>query len=210
MKSIVIVGFGGFGREIDWLAKECGRTVLGFLDDNTDPGKQGAYTVLGGLDSWPEYSNADFVVAIGNPRVRKKVVEELENQGLTDFATLIHPSVRMDESVEIGKGTVICAGSIATVDINIGNHVILNLNVTVGHDDIIHDFVTVAPMVALSGNVVLEEGVEVGTGAVIRQGITMTCGSMLGMGAVLTKDTEANMIYVGSPGKPLKQLPEFI
>ena len=87
---------------------------------------------------------------------------------------------------------------------------ILNLNVTVGHDDEIHDFVTVAPMVALSGNVTLEEGVEVGTGAAIRQGITMACGSMLGMGGILTKDSEANTIYVGSPAKPLKHLPEFI
>jgi len=96
------------------------------------------------------------------------------------------------------------------VDIVIGDHVILNLNVTVGHDDRIHDFVTVAPMVALSGNVILEDGVEVGTGAAIRQGITMACGSMLGMGGVQTKDSEANTIYIGSPAKPFKPLPEFI
>ena len=80
----------------------------------------------------------------------------------------------------------------------------------VGHDDVIRDYVTVAPMVALSGNVTLEQGVEVGTGAAIRQGINMAEGSMLGMGGILTKETEANTIYVGSPAKPLKQLPEFI
>ncbi|MDC9611585.1 acetyltransferase [Pseudoalteromonas sp. GABNS16H] len=210
MKSIVIVGFGGFGREVDWLSRECGRAVLGFLDDNVPPGKKGNYTILGGLDAWSDYPDTEFVVAIGNPRVRKKIVEKLASQGVTDFATLIHPSVKMDESVDVGKGTMICAGSIATVDIVIGDHVILNLNVTVGHDDRIHDFVTVAPMVALSGNVILEDGVEVGTGAAIRQGITMACGSMLGMGGVQTKDSEANTIYIGSPAKPFKPLPEFI
>ncbi|MBU84078.1 acetyltransferase [Alcanivorax sp.] len=210
MKSIVIIGFGGFGREVDWLARECGRTVRGFLDDNATPGKKGNYTILGGLDTWSAYPDTELVVAIGNPRIRRKIVEKLVSQGVTDFATLIHPSVNMDETVDVGKGTMICAGSIATVDIAIGDHVILNLNVTVGHDDEIHDFVTVAPMVALSGNVTLEEGVEVGTGAAIRQGITMACGSMLGMGGILTKDSEANTIYVGSPAKPLKHLPEFI
>lgn len=210
MKSIVIVGFGGFGREVDWLARECGRTVLGFLDDNATPGKKGNYTILGGLDTWAAYPNTEFVVAIGNPRVRKKVVEKLASLGMADFATLIHPSVKMDETVKVGKGTMVCAGSIVTVDIVIGDHVILNLNVTVGHDGKIDDFVTVAPMVALSGNVILEEGVEVGTGAAIRQGVNMAKGSMLGMGGVLTKDTDSDTIYVGAPAKPLKQLPEFV
>jgi len=210
MKSIVIVGFGGFGREVAWLANECGRKVLGFLDDNIEPGSQLSYTILGGVDSWQDYSDSDFVVAIGNPRVRKKIVERLSSQGLRSFATLVDPSVKMGESVRVGEGSVICAGSIATIDIDIGDHVIINLNVTLGHDDKLFDYVTVAPMVALSGNVTLREGVEVGTGAAIRQGVSMAKGSMLGMGGVLTKDTDSDTIYIGSPAKPLKQLPEFV
>jgi len=210
MKSIVIVGFGGFGREVAWLANECGREVLGFLDDNIEPGNQLSYTILGALDSWRNYSDSEFVVAIGNPRVRKKIVERLSDQGLRSFATLVDPSVKMAESVSVGEGSVVCAGTIATVDIDIGDHVIINLNVTLGHDDKIFDYVTVAPMVALSGNVTLKEGVEVGTGAAIRQGVNMAKGSMLGMGGVLTKDTDSDTIYVGAPAKPLKQLPEFV
>lgn len=210
MKQIVIIGFGGFGREVAWLAKDCGRSVLGFLDDKAEPGSHGAYNVLGKVAEWQKFANAEFVVAIGSPRVRKTVVDQLLSEGLEAFATLVHPSVMMDESVKVGKGTVICAGTIATVDISIGEHVILNLNVTVGHDDIIHDFVTVAPMVALSGNVTLSPGTEVGTGAAIRQGVEMAAGSMLGMGGVLTKNTEKNTIYIGSPAKAFKPLPEFI
>ncbi|MGK0393798.1 MAG: sugar O-acyltransferase (sialic acid O-acetyltransferase NeuD family) [Alcanivorax borkumensis] len=210
MKPVVIIGFGGFGREIAWLAKECGRSVLGFLDDGIEPGRKGDYAVLGHSSTWVEYPDAEFVVAIGNPRVRRRVVERLNAEGMDKFTTLIHPSVRMDDSVVIGEGALICAGCIATVDIKIGRHVILNLNVTVGHDDVIEDFVTVAPMVALSGNVKLESGVEVGTGAAIRQGIAMSSGSMLGMGGVLTKDADPNRVYIGSPAKPFKELPEFI
>jgi len=198
MKQIVIIGFGGFGREVAWLAKDCGRSVLGFLDDKAEPGLHGAYNVLGKVAEWKKFANAEFVVAIGSPRVRKKVVDQLLSEGLEAFATLVHPSVMMDESVKVGKGTVICAGTIATVDISIGEHVILNLNVTV------------APMVALSGNVTLFPGAEVGTGAAIRQGVEMAAGSMLGMGGVLTKNTEENTIYIGSPAKVFKPLPEFI
>lgn len=210
MKSIIVIGFGGFGREINWLAKECGKKVLGFLDDSIEPGEYGSYIVLGSTDKWTDFPDSEFVVAIGDPRTRKKIVTALIDQGLNSFATLIHPNVKMDSSVNVGEGTVICAGCIATVDISIGRHVILNLNVTLGHDDVISDFVTVAPMVALSGEVTLDEGVEVGTGAAIRQGVRMNCGSMLGMGGVLTKNTVENTIYIGSPAKPFKELSGLI
>ncbi|WP_421722098.1 acetyltransferase [Alloalcanivorax xenomutans] len=210
MKPVVIVGYGGFGREVFWLAKDCGREVLGFLDDGTEPGTYGRYQVLGPVKDWPTYFEAEFVVAIGNPRTRKKVVMAMQSSGVPQFATLIHPSVVMDsESVEIGEGTLICAGCVGTVDFKLGKHVIVNIKCTVAHDDLIGDFVTVAPLTAISGNVTLQDGVEVGTGAALRQGVTMATGSMLGMGGTLTKDAEANTIYVGSPAKPFKELPSF-
>ncbi len=210
MKSIVIVGYGGFGREVFWLARDCGYDVLGFLDDGATPGNYGRYKVLGSVDDWLRYPDAEFVVAIGNPRTRKKVVGAMKDMGEPKFATLIHPSVVMDsETIQIGEGTMICAGCVGTVDFKLGEHVIINIKCTVAHDDLVGNFVTVAPLVAISGNVTLGDGVEVGTGAALRQGITMADGAMLGMGGTLTKDAEANMIYIGSPAKPFKELPPF-
>lgn len=212
MAPLVIVGYGGFGREVFWLARDCGREVLGFLDDSVTPGEKGRYEVLGPVDNWSKYaeSGAEFVVAIGNPRVRKKVVEAMYSEGAPRFASLVHPSVVMDrESVKVGRGSLICAGCVGTVDFEIGEHVIVNIKCTIAHDDVISDFVTVAPLVAISGNVTLEAGVEVGTGAALRQGVTMGSGSMLGMGGTLTKDATKNKVYVGSPAKEFKDLPAF-
>lgn len=92
---------------------------------------------------------------------------------------------------------------------SVGKHVIINLKCTIAHDDVIEDFVTVAPLVAISGNVTLKAGVEVGTGACIRQGVLMGEGSMLGMGSTLTSNTDPNTIFLGSPAKEFKPLPEF-
>jgi len=210
MTSLIIVGYGGFGREVYWLARDCGRDVLGFLDDGVVSGAYGRYKVLGALEDWKKYPDAEFVVAVGNPRTRKMIVEKMEKTGAPNFATLIHPSVVMDwTAFEIGSGSMICAGCVGTVDFRVGNHVIINIKCTIAHDDLIGDFVTVAPLAAISGNVTLEDGVEVGTGTALRQGVTMQTGSMLGMGGILTKDAEANKIYVGAPAKPLKELPAF-
>ncbi|MCF2857399.1 acetyltransferase [Pseudoalteromonas sp. SMS1] len=209
MKPILIIGGGGFAKEIVWLAQDCDRDVIGVLDDN--PETHGSLVqgieVLGAVDEWTKY-DAEIVIAIGNPRVRAIVAEKLEQQGKPLFATLIHPSVRYSKTVTFEAGCMVCAGTILTTDISVGKHVILNLNVTVGHETCISDFVTVAPMAAISGNVKLECYAEVGTGASIRQGVDIGRGAMLGMGGVLTKNIPNFTIFAGNPAKKLKELPE--
>lgn len=207
-EKLLIVGGGGFATEVCWLAEEAGWDVLGYLDDA--PSAVGRTVldkpVLGPILAWREYGDAQLVVAIGAPRARQKVVEQISTEGTPSYARLVHPSVRMSRHVALGEGAMITAGCVLTTEIVIGRHAIVNLNATVGHDCRFGDFVTIAPMVAISGNIQLEDLVEVGTGAAIRQGLTMARGSMLGMGGVLTKFTEPNGVYVGNPAKLLKML----
>lgn len=210
MKDLIIIGGGGFAKEVIWLANDCNRKVKGVLDDSVQTHNtqvQGA-TVLGDVSTWMNYKDCEFIIAIGSPRTRQKVLEKMLTFGEPDFATLIHPSVRLSNTVSIGEGSIICAGSILTADISLGKHNILNLNVTVGHECEFADYVTVAPMVAVSGNVKLQHLVEVGTGAVIRQGLELAEGSMLGMGGILTKNIPERMIYAGNPAKKLKEIVE--
>lgn len=210
MKDIIIIGGGGFAKEVIWLANDCSRKVRGVLDDSAETHNtqvQGA-TVLGNVSSWVNYKDCEFIIAIGSPRTRQKVLDKMLTFGEPDFATLIHPSVRLSNTVSIGEGSIICAGSILTADISLGKHNILNLNVTVGHECEFADYVTIAPMVAVSGNVKLQYLVEVGTGAVIRQGLELAEGSMLGMGGILTKNIPERIIFAGNPAKKLKEIVE--
>ncbi len=209
MKNLIVVGGGGFAREVVWLAQSCGFNVVGVLDDSISMlySKTSDINVLGKVDDWDKYPECSFVVAIGSPRIRKKVVKKMGVIGSPTFTKLIHPNVVSSNQIRVGEGAIICAGSIFTVDIDIGNHCIVNLNSTVGHESVIGDFVTIAPLVAVSGNVCIEDYVEIGTGASIRQGLKLGQGSMLAMGSVLTKNLPANMIYAGTPAKKLRELP---
>ena len=211
MKDLIVVGGGGFAKEIIWLANECGRTIKGLLDD--DPSRLGksvgAAKVIGAVSDWLSFSECEFVIAIGSPRTRYAVLNKMNKLGAPVFTTLIHPSVIKSDCAVIGKGSIICAGTIITVETKVGAHCILNLNVTVGHETILDDFVTIAPMVAVSGNVKAECFVEIGTGAVLKQGLTLCRGSMLGMGGVLTKNIPEFFIFAGNPAKKLKELPEI-
>ena len=209
MKDIVIIGAGGFGREVAWLIEDINKVnkqwnLLGFIDDNDEV--QGrilnGYEVLGKLN-WLKDKEVSVVNAIANPIIRKRIIDQLKNSSIT-YPTLIHPNVIYSETVEFGEGNIICAGNILTVNIEIKNHVIINIDSTIGHDAIINDYCTILPSVNVSGHVHLEECVTVGTGSAIIQNVSVGKNSTIGAGAVVTKEIPANCTAVGAPAIPIK------
>lgn len=210
MKDLYIIGAGGFGREVAWLIERINSVnptwnLRGYIDDNTDiwGTNEADYKVLGGCDYLKSLGEVYAVCAIGNARVRKNVVAKLSGSRVR-FATVIDPSVIISGRVKIGEGVIICAGTIVTVDIQIGNHVIINLDCTLGHDDVINDFVTVYPSVNISGMVEVGECSELGTGTQIIQGKRIVANTIVGAGTVVVKDCVESGVYVGIPAKKIK------
>lgn len=206
MKDLVIIGASGFGKEVLWLAKRLERNVKGFLDDT--PEKQGtnilSVPVMGKISDCKKYPGCEFIVGIGSSSGRRSIVANLLDEGVK-FATLIDPSAIVDKGI-VGTGSIICAGVIATVDVVIGKHTIVNLNSTLGHDVKVGDFVTIAPNCSISGNISIEDDVNIGTGATLVEKITVGHGAVLGMGSVLSKDLGSNKFAVGNPARVIKAL----
>lgn len=210
MKDLYIIGAGGFGREVAWLVERINAVeptwnLVGFIDDDESKWdtNEDDYPVLGGCEYLKKLGNVYAVCAIGAAKIRKIVIEKMK-ESTVKFATLIDPSALISKRVEIGEGTIICANSIITVDIKIGEHVIINLDCTIGHDDIIDDFVTIYPSVNVSGNVYLGECCELGTGMQIIQGKRVVGNTIIGAGTVVVRDIETSGTYVGSPAKKIK------
>lgn len=210
MKDIYIVGAGGFGREVLWLIQRINNVnyewnIKGFIDDNKSIQNTtiDEYPVIGTIDDLKNIEGY-VVVAIGNSHVKKDIVERIKSVSNVKFATLIDPSVIISNRVNIGEGCIVCAGNIITVDITIGNHVILNLDCTVGHDAIINDFVTVYPSVNISGNTRIGSCSEIGTGTKIIQGSFICNNVILGANATVIKDIIGEGTYVGTPTKKIK------
>ncbi|ESK56749.1 acetyltransferase [Acinetobacter tjernbergiae] len=206
MNKLIIIGAGGMGREVAWLARRCNRKIVGFLDDTIE--KQNLVfnevPVLGLVESYEKYLDCDFILGIGNPRAREKIINNVLKK-VKNFATLVDPTALIGENVNLGEGVIIGAGSILTLDIKVGNHVIININTTISHDVIIKDYVTIAPNVALSGNIEVGKLVEIGTNAAVREKLHINNGAMIGMGAVVTKDISNNKIVIGNPAKNFKE-----
>lgn len=211
---IVIVGAGGFGREvldiIDAINQGDTGTYdfLGFVDDGTPDERRLSRlraVHIGGSDSVKELpTGCAYVVAVANPEVRASLTRRMDAAGLT-ATTLIHPSATVGRDVEIGPGSIVCAGVRITTNIRIGRHVILNLNVTVGHDTTLEDFVSINPLVAVSGEVVLEWGATMGTGSSVNQGLRIGARTTVGAGASVVKSQPSDVVVVGVPAKPLQR-----
>lgn len=209
-EDLYIIGAGGFGRETAWLVERINGVtptwnLKGFIDDNETlwESSEGGYPVLGGCEYLKSLGHVSAVCAVGSARVRQVIIEKLEDSNIT-FATVIDPSVLISSKTAIGRGTIICAGSIITVDARIGSHVIVNLDCTLGHDAVVDDYVTIYPNVNVSGNVEIETCCEIGTGAQIIQGKRIAADTIIGAGAVVVKDLTESGTYVGNPAKRIK------
>jgi sugar O-acyltransferase (sialic acid O-acetyltransferase NeuD family) len=211
--SLIIVGAGGHAREVAWLAREAIEQVMpiGFLDD--DPALIARticdLPVLGGVEDWTRYAGCGFVVAIGDPRVRRRVVVAMERSGQPRFVTLVHRSVEMSSYVTLGAGAMIAAGAILTTQVTLGAHAFVNRRATIGHDVSIGAFASVAPGAIVSGEVTIGDGAEIGAGASIRQGLSIGAGAQVGMAAAVVADIAPATLVVGIPARPVKELVPF-
>jgi len=210
---LIIVGAGGLGREVAWLARCLPEQwePTGFLDDSEE--LQGELIcdlpVLGRISDWWRFTDQWFIVAVGSPRTRKRIVEGIHGNGPARFATLVHPSVQCSEFVTIGEGSILCAGSVLTTQVLIGRHCLVNLGAKVGHDVSIGDYCTLSPQATICGNVSVARGAEIGSGAVAVPGVTIGEGSALCAGSVVTKPIAPNILAAGSPARGIKALKPF-
>lgn len=200
-KPLFIFGAGGLGREILSLVNASGEwEVMGFLDDHKpkDSVVKGL-PVLGGADDVE--SGMNIVFAIGDPQLKRKILSKIDRP--FSSPVLIHPAAIIQDyaTVSLGAGTIVCAGTILTCDIRVGEHVLLNLNCSVGHDTVIGSYTSVMPGTNVAGEVNIGSGVLLGSDCNIRNGVSIADDARIGMGAVILQNVNKGETVVGVPGR---------
>lgn len=189
-----LIGSGGFATEVK--SQMGDMTILSFVDDIYYKGEK--YTLpLSKFDP----NKYEIAIAIGDPIIRKQIVSKLPKE--TKYFTFIHESVMIFDNVIIGEGSIICPGVIITTNCKLGNHTHLNLNTTIGHDNILGDYFTTAPGVNISGNNIIGNCVYFGTNSVTKQKINICDNVIIGLNSGVVKNITESGTYIGTPSKRL-------
>jgi sugar O-acyltransferase (sialic acid O-acetyltransferase NeuD family) len=196
-----IIGTGGMGRELlVQMLDNNSREEIHFFVDDEYPHDNIAILPLSKFDP----NIYEVVVAVGNSYDREKIVKSLPVN--TKYFTFIHKSVQIFNKIEIGEGSIICAGSILTTNIKIGKHAQLNRATNISHDVIIGDFFTTAPNVHVSGNCKIGNRVYIGCNSCTKEKINICDDVIIGLNSGIVKDIIKSGVYIGTPTIKIKNI----
>jgi sugar O-acyltransferase (sialic acid O-acetyltransferase NeuD family) len=210
MKRLIIVGAGGFAREVfSWAkeVKEHGKdwAIHGFLDDNlsTLDGYHYNVPIIDTIHRYFPQEDDCFVMGISAPTNKKREIVELLQKKGANFSSLVHPNVIIGNNIKIGEGCIISPNVTLSCDIKVGNFVTINAFCGIGHDVIIGDWCTLNSFVNLNGFSRLGEGVEVGSHAVILPNGKVGDFAKIGAGSLVVKEVKPRTTVIGVPAKRL-------
>jgi len=205
MKNIVIVGAGGFGREILGYVKDCidagsQWVIKGFIDDNLNSLDAYPYNqkIISTIKDYIPENDDLFVCALGLPKIKKAVVESLLSRG-AKFATLVHPTAYMGANVKLGQGVVLCPRVTLTCDILIGNFVMINIASDCGHDAIVGDFATISGSCDITGHCQVGEGSFLASNVAMRPSSKIGKWASVGINSSVILNVKDNQRVFGNP-----------
>ena len=207
MKNLIIVGVGGFAREIYWHAQKSigfgvDWRIKGFIDGDIKlaaaeyellPDK-----ILGDVDGYEICADDVFTCAVGTPHARKVLAEKILARG-GEFINLVSELAYVMPTVKLGRGVIICPYVNIGDGAELDDFVAINDISIIGHDAHIGKFSCVMPHANVAGKCKIGAEVFIGSGAIILPKAKVGDGATVGAGSVVLKKVRAGAKVFGNP-----------
>lgn len=131
--------------------------------------------------------------------IRKNIYEEGKKKGY-EYISYVSSKATVCGN-QIGENCFILEDNTLQPFTSIGNNVVMWSGNHIGHHGKIEDHVFFTSHIVLSGHCHVKERAWFGVNATIRDYTTIGEGSLIAMGSLITKNTDDNGFYMGSPAK---------
>ena len=209
MKNLIIIGAGGFGREMFGAAREAigyGERfrIKGFLDGNPAAldGFSGYPAIIGSPEAYEIGPDDVFITALGGTAARRRCAGFVEARG-GEFISVIHRTASLGPNVSVGAGSFIAHNVVLTADVKVGRHACVFHGSVIGHDATLDDYSHVYSLVSIGGGVHIGEGALVFPGAKVVPRVDVGAGSTVGIGSAVIKDVAPGITVFGVPAERL-------
>jgi sugar O-acyltransferase (sialic acid O-acetyltransferase NeuD family) len=136
-------------------------------------------------------------------RVRARLCREARAKGYR-LTSYVSSRAFVWHNAEIGENCFIFENNVVQYAVKIGDNVVLWSGNHIGHQTVIRDNVFISSHVVVSGYCEVGENCFLGVNSSVANNVKIARDCLIGMGAVIHKDTEEGKVYVGNPGKPIK------
>lgn len=209
MRRVVLVGGGGFAKEVAEIAELTGFTICGYVADVKNEASLWPY--LGGLDSLAFLKgNYEFAaVSVGSVNrdgllSRRRIIENLIGMDIP-IISLVSPYAVVSKGVSLGVGVIVAHAAVLSVDSQVGDFCIINTAAVVGHDSIVGGNSVLAPRSLVAGSVRVGENCLLAPGSVVLEKKRLGDNVVVGTGAVVHRDVPSGATIFPVISKVLKQ-----
>ncbi|MDD2486092.1 MAG: acetyltransferase [bacterium] len=202
-KQLCIIGIASsYTAEVIEIAEATGYRIAVLIDNLENGHPLPAYNgyITTGLSGLPdEYKCCDCACAVTTPHYRHLIIQQAIIAGFSSFPQIAHPSACISKTVTAKDGLLLNAGAVIASGTQIGRFCIINRSCSLGHHNIIGDYVTLSPAAVTTGGVIIKDSAYVGAGAIILPGVTIGSNAIVGAGAVVREDVPDSCLAAGVP-----------
>lgn len=209
MDRLVIIGAGGYGREIHAIAlglevRDAPWRIKGFLDDRPKllDGLGCEHPILGPVEEYAPTDDDVFICALGDPEARRSYTQTILEKG-GRMTSLFHWTSLAPPRIAWGAGCVVGPFCALSTDLRIGDSVFFNSYTTIGHDAVIGSYCQIQSYSFVGGGARIGEGVTLQPHSVVLPGARIADGAVVGAGSVVLRSAPANTTVFGVPATPL-------
>ncbi|HEL1586672.1 TPA: acetyltransferase [Streptococcus suis] len=199
-KQLFIIGASGHGKVVAEIASLNGYQEIYFLDDFSKECHLGPWSIVG-TSQYPIPSDAAVFVAIGDNKIRSKIVHRFKDW---EQPSLIHPRAIVSPTVSLGKSCVVMANAVLQPDVKLGDGCIVNTAASIDHDCKLGDFVHISPGSHLAGGVTVGQQTWIGIGSSVIQSLSICKDVIVGAGGVVIQSITSSGTYVGNPCRKIQ------